>query len=133
MLFTNDVLGNTTLIDLLSKLIDNKQSEAIGLAFDGFFAKTHSAQGFEFRFYRAKDSRGWLTEAFGGEDYTVANIHLDIRPIDVVASFYKPVDRQPTPEVKQPETQSNDQLARAVGAGGLNTARTVTAAKSTGK
>ena len=100
-LFTNDVLGNTTLVDVLTKLMDNKQSEAIGLAFDGFFAKTQATQGFEFRFYRAKDSRGWLTEAFGGEDYTVSNIHLDIRPIDVVASFYKPVDRQPLAEVQE--------------------------------
>ncbi len=54
MLFTNDVLGNTTLIDVLTKLMDNKQSEAIGLAFDGFFAKTQATQGFEFRFYRAR-------------------------------------------------------------------------------
>ena len=130
-LFTNDVLGNTTLIDLLSKLIDNKQSEAIGLAFDGFFAKTQAAQGFEFRFYRSKDSRGWLTEAFGGEDYTVANIHLDIRPIDVVASFYKPVDREPAPV--QPETQTSDQLARAAEEGGLNSTRNATAAKAPSK
>ena len=45
-LFTNDVLGNTTLVDVLTKLMDNKQSEAIGLAFDGFFAKTKATQGF---------------------------------------------------------------------------------------
>jgi cyanophycinase len=136
-LFTNDVLGNTTLVDVLTKLMDNKQSEAIGLAFDGFFAKTQAAQGFEFRFFRAKDSRGWRTEAFGGEDYTVSNIHLDIRPIDVVASFYKPVDRQPVAAVPPaqpavPEAQSDNQFARAA-ASGLETARTAAAAKSAGK
>jgi cyanophycinase len=95
VLFSNDILGNTTLIDLLTKLINNKQSEAIGLAFDGLFAKTHAAQGFEFRFYREADSVGWVTEAFGGEDFTVSNIHLDVQPIDVVASFYKPAPALP--------------------------------------
>jgi cyanophycinase len=100
LFFSNDILGNTAVADLLAKLINNKKPEAIGLAFDGFFATTHSTQGFEFRFYRAEDSVGWCTEAYGGEDYTVSNIHLDIRPIEVVAAFYKPADELAKATVK---------------------------------
>jgi cyanophycinase len=91
--FSNDILGNTTVAEMLAKLINNKKAEAIGLAFDGNFARQQATQGFEFRFYRAKDSLGWCTEAYGGEDYTVTNIHLDIRPVDVMASFYKPTSQ----------------------------------------
>ncbi|HEY5310889.1 MAG TPA: cyanophycinase, partial [Pirellulales bacterium] len=90
--FSNDILGNTTVAEMLALLINNKKAEAIGLAFDGYFARQQTAQGFEFRFYRAKDSLGWCTEAYGGEDYTVTNIHLDIRPVDVMASFYRPAE-----------------------------------------
>jgi cyanophycinase len=90
--FSNDILGNTTVAEMLARLINNKKAEAIGLAFDGYFARQQTTQGFEFRFYRAKDSLGWCTEAYGGEDYTVTNIHLDIRPVDVMASFYRPAE-----------------------------------------
>ena len=51
-LFTNDILGNNAVCDLLNKLMINKTGEAIGLAFDGSAAATATTQGFEFRFYR---------------------------------------------------------------------------------
>lgn len=86
-LFTNDILGNNAVCDLLNKLMNNKTGEAIGLAFDGSAAATATTQGFEFRFYRGKDTLGWHTEAFGGEDFTISNIHLDVRPIAVGPLF----------------------------------------------
>jgi cyanophycinase len=86
-LFTNDILGNNAVCDILRKLIINKTGEAIGLAFDGGAAATATTPGFEFRFYRGKDTVGWHTEAFGGEDFTIANMHLDIRPISVGPLF----------------------------------------------
>jgi cyanophycinase len=83
-----DVLGNATVADLMGRLIDNEEPEAIGLAFSGADARDQPAEGFEFRFYRGPDSRGWYTESFGGEDYTVLNIHLDIRPIAIAGPLY---------------------------------------------
>ncbi|TXT33201.1 MAG: cyanophycinase, partial [Planctomycetota bacterium] len=44
---------------------------------------------FEFKFYRGPDSKGWYTEEFGGEDYTVLNVHLDIRPIRINGPLYE--------------------------------------------
>jgi cyanophycinase len=88
-LFFNDILANTTVTDLLAKLLEHTTGEAIGLAFDGFRARNEPTRGFEFRFYRDKDTVGWHTDARGGEDYTIANVHLDIRPIEIVAPLYK--------------------------------------------
>jgi cyanophycinase len=88
-LFANDILGNNAVCDLLKKIMLNKTGEAIGLAFDGSAAATATTQGFEFRFYRGKDTLGWHTEAFGGEDFTIANMHLDVRPISVGPLFVK--------------------------------------------
>ncbi len=88
-LFFSDILGNTTVADVMSKLIECKHDEAIGLAFDGNVARREPTQGFEFRFYREQDSVGWYSHANGTDEYTVANIHLDIRPIEVLGPLYK--------------------------------------------
>lgn len=87
-LFFNDILGNTTVADLMGKLMDSIHSEAIGLAFDGTEARKHAVDGFEFKFIRDDDSIAWYTEAYGGDDYTVLNIRLDIRPIRITGPLY---------------------------------------------
>ena len=88
-MFYTDILGNAAVADLLGRLIDNKEPEAIGLAFSGLDSKHEPSDGFEFKFYRGPDSKGWYTEEFGGEDYTVLNIHLDIRPIRINGPLYE--------------------------------------------
>ncbi len=88
-MFYNDILSNTTVADLMGRLIDCVHSEAIGLAFDGDRARSESVDGFEFRFTRDENSLGWYTEAFGGDDYTVLNIRLDIRPIRIAGPLYQ--------------------------------------------
>lgn len=92
-LFFNDILGNTTVADLMGKLMDSIHSEAIGLAFDGTEARKHSVDGFEFKFIRDDDSVAWYTEAYGGDDYTVLNIRLDIRPIRITGPLYDAGDK----------------------------------------
>ncbi|MFO0870918.1 MAG: cyanophycinase [Pirellulales bacterium] len=84
----NDILGNMAVYDLMVRLIDNRGDEGLGLAFDGAAALAGPTRGFEFRFYRGADSVGWHTEAFGGDDYTVANIHVDITPVQLVGPLY---------------------------------------------
>lgn len=86
--FSNDILGNTAVLDVMCRLLDNRNDEAIGLAFDGAAARQGPVDGFEFRFYRADDTVGWETESFGGDDYTVVNIHLDIAPIKLTGPLY---------------------------------------------
>ncbi len=93
-LFFNDILGNTTVADLMGKLMECMHAEAIGLAFDGTEARKHSVDGFEFKFIRDDESIAWYTESHGGDDYTVLNIRLDIRPIRITGPLY---DAEVTP------------------------------------
>ena len=88
-MFYTDILGNCAVADLLGRLIDNKESEAIGLAFSGLDARDQPSDGFEFKFYRGPDSLGWYTEDYGGEDYTVLNIHMDVRSIRIAGPLYE--------------------------------------------
>ncbi len=87
-LFFNDILGNMTVPDLMGKLMENVDGVAIGLAFDGIEARQHSVDGFEFKFTRDNESFAWYTESYGGDDYTVLNIRVDIRPIRITGPLY---------------------------------------------
>lgn len=94
--FYTDMLGDTTIVNAMGNLIDNKDGELYGLAFDGRALRQAAADadaslGFEFRLYRGDDSRGWYTGAFGGEDYTVVNLYLDITPVRMGRPFYRPL------------------------------------------
>ena len=88
-----DMLGDTTIANAMANLIDNKDSEAIGLAASGVpdAADTKPDLGFEFRLRRVPESIGWYTGAFGGEDYTVVNIALDVVPVLITRPMYKPL------------------------------------------
>ncbi len=97
-LFFNDILANMAVADLMGELIDSTQQEAIGLAFDGGRARFEAVDGFEFRFSRDERSRGWYTEAFGGDDYTVENIRLDIQPIRLTGPLYQNFQQAPVAE-----------------------------------
>lgn len=88
-IFMPDILGNTTVLDMMNRLLSSRRGEGIGLAFDGNVARMQSAPGFEFRFYRDKDTFGWVTGSKGQGEHTVANIHLDIRPIEITGPLYK--------------------------------------------
>jgi cyanophycinase len=84
-----DILGNTTVVDVMQNLIDNVQTEAIGLAFGGP-TETQPELGFEFRFRKGADSAGYDTGKMGGEDNTVLNIYLDVVPVVMALPLYRP-------------------------------------------
>jgi len=91
-LFSADILGNSTVVDLMSKLIDSDQPEAIGLSLDS----PNGVQpdlGFEFKLSRTSDSVGYMSSLT--EQYSVYNMRLDIRPIVVQRPLYQ--YRQATP------------------------------------
>ncbi|HEY9626849.1 MAG TPA: cyanophycinase [Coleofasciculaceae cyanobacterium] len=88
-IFTADILENTAVVDLMGNLIDNSHPEAIGLAFTQATDVPESDLGFEFKFYKQSDSLGYYTGTFGGEDYSVENIHLDVTPIQMGKPLYQ--------------------------------------------
>ncbi len=104
-MFYPDMLGDGVIVNAISNLIDNKQNEVIGLAFsanstDGPNSKLSGAGksksknqasdlGFEFRFRKGRDRVGYFSSATGGENYTVANIYLGVRPIILARPLYQ--------------------------------------------
>lgn len=89
--FYPDVLGESVLLQLMTNFIDNRQSEVLGLAFNvakGTGSKTDL--GFEFRFRKGADSVGYFSASLGSDDYTVANIYLDVRPVRMRSPLYGP-------------------------------------------
>ncbi|MET0208458.1 MAG: cyanophycinase [Burkholderiaceae bacterium] len=85
-LFSADILGNSTVVDLMSKLIDSDQPEAIGITL-GSPSGVQPDLGFEFRFTRAGDSVGY--QSASTEAYSIYNLRLDIRPILIRRPLYQ--------------------------------------------
>jgi cyanophycinase len=85
-LFYTDILGNSAVADLMARLIDSDQPEAIGVAL-GSPRDVQPDLGFEFRFSRAKDSVGYVSSTT--EAYSIYNLRLDIRPIQVRQPLYQ--------------------------------------------
>jgi cyanophycinase len=88
-LFSADILGNSTVVDLMSKLIDSDQPEAIGLTL-GSIQGVQPDLGFEFKLTRAPDSIGY--QSLVTEAYSVYNMRLDVRPIVVRQPLYQYAD-----------------------------------------
>jgi cyanophycinase len=83
------MLGNTTLVDMMGALMESVSPVAMGLAFDGSAARKQSVDGFEFKFIRDDETIAWYTESFGGDDYTIVNLRLDIRPVRITGPLYE--------------------------------------------
>jgi cyanophycinase len=84
--FTNDILGNKAVLDLMGNLIDNAQQEAIGIAF-GNPRDPYPDLGFEFRFSKTLNSAGYTSSE--AEAYSVLKLRLDIRPIQLQQPLYR--------------------------------------------
>lgn len=90
-----DMLGERIISNAMAYLIDSKLTQVRGLAFDALAPSDHARAdlGFAFRLYKGKDSMGWYTDAQGGEDYTVANIYLDVAPVKMARPLFTPWPR----------------------------------------
>lgn len=84
-IFSNDILGNNAVTDLLGQLLDNQRASAIGLAF-GDGTDERPELGFEFEFKRTSETVGFLSDS--SESFTALNIRLDIRPVKIRFPWY---------------------------------------------
>jgi cyanophycinase len=119
MPFVPDILGDNAIANAMGNLLDNRQGEALGLAFAGvpLADDPEPDLGFEFRLKRGPESRGWYTGAFGGEDYTVLNLGLDITPVKMRRPLYEPLveaSAPAAPPVPAGAARSRAQAAQAV-------------------
>ncbi|NCT82338.1 MAG: cyanophycinase [Comamonadaceae bacterium] len=85
-----DMLGDSTISNMMTRLIDSYRREYKGLAFDALPRPGDplAELGFLFRVYKGSDSLGWSTEEFGGEQFTVTNLYLDISPVRLPMPLY---------------------------------------------
>ncbi|WP_374661518.1 cyanophycinase [Inhella sp.] len=90
--FVLDMLGDQMVANAMRYLIDSNQSEVKGLSFDLLPPEDDPLRelGFLFRLYKAPDSVGWSTDEFGGEQYTVINVRLDITPVRLPQPLFSP-------------------------------------------
>lgn len=104
--FHADLLGDNAIVHAMTRLVDSAEREARGLVFDGraltaapqAAAEAAQAQadalpaalGFEFRLYKGSDTQAWYTGAWGGEDYSVDRIYLDVTPVRMAQPLYRP-------------------------------------------
>ncbi|MDC8783922.1 cyanophycinase [Roseateles koreensis] len=91
-LFHLDMLGDSTISNAMSYLIDSNRNEVRGLTFDVLPKPGDPVAelGFLFRLYKGRGSYGWSTDELGGEEYTVINVYLDITPVRMPQPIYGP-------------------------------------------
>lgn len=90
--FHVDMLGDNVISGAMGKLIDGAFSEVRGIAFHPRPAAGDAlgALGFEFILKKGPGSIGWATDAGGGEDYSVRDLRLQVRPIRMAQPMYTP-------------------------------------------
>ena len=89
--FYMDMLGDSTIVAAMAKLIDSAAPELRGLAVQGLAdaADTQPDLGFEFRLYKGAGSIGWCSSASGAEECTLLNLRLDVLPLMLTRPFYR--------------------------------------------
>jgi cyanophycinase len=82
--FSADILGRNALVELMENLMNNRRSEAIGIATSGP-GSTLPELGFQFTLSKTRDSVGYASAA--PHSYSILNMRLDIRPLDIGQSL----------------------------------------------
>lgn len=108
--FYADLLGDNAIVHAMAQLVDSPQRELRGLAFNGRALSGEAAHdpqpelGFEFRLYKGPDTLAWFTAAWGGEDYTLSRVRLDVAPVRMARPLYRPwaMQQSPAPEAERP-------------------------------
>ncbi|WP_445231803.1 cyanophycinase [Duganella rhizosphaerae] len=84
--YSADILGHNAVLVMMEKLIDNSQAEAIGIA-TAAPGQPRQDLGFEFKFSRLVDSVGYASAS--SEAYSILNLRLDVRPLQITRPWYK--------------------------------------------
>lgn len=84
--YSADVLGHNTILILMSKLVDNSETQAIGIATAGP-QDPRQELGFEFKLTRDASTTGYSSATM--DAYTVLDMRLDVRPLQITRPWYK--------------------------------------------
>jgi cyanophycinase len=89
--FHPNILANTAVVELMSQLMESKQTVAKGLAF-GDQNSTKGQLGYEFIFTKKTDSTAYFSSSSGAETFTLLNLNLDIYPVQMTTPLYLRLD-----------------------------------------
>ena len=81
--FFADMLGDFTVVNAMTRLVDSALPEVRGLSFN---AKNQDELAFEWRLTRGADTSAWLI----GDDYSVVAVRLDVQPVRLARPLYTP-------------------------------------------
>ena len=84
--YSTEVLGHNTILILMSKLVDNSETQAVGIAIAGPLDPRQDL-GFEFKLTRDAGTTGYSSATM--DAYTVLNMRLDVRPLQITRPWYK--------------------------------------------
>lgn len=84
--YSTDVLGHNTILILMSRLVDNSETQGIGIATAGPLDARQDL-GFEFKLTRDAGTVGYNSATM--DAYTVLNMRLDVRPLRITRPWYK--------------------------------------------
>ena len=84
--YSTEVLGHNTILILMSRLVDNSETQAIGIAIAGPLDPRQDL-GFEFKLTRDALTTGYSSATM--DSYTVLNMRLDVRPLQITRPWYK--------------------------------------------
>jgi cyanophycinase len=87
--FSPDILGQNAVVELMESLIVNRRVEAIGIATSGPQSLLPEL-GFQFTFRKTRDSVGYVSASAAPQSYSILNVRLDIRPLDIGQSLTTP-------------------------------------------
>lgn len=76
--YSNDILGNNAVLDVMEKLVDSDQQEAIGIA-SGDPRLPGPQPGFAFRFRRGAGTMAWPSASTPA--WSIRDVRLDIEPV----------------------------------------------------
>lgn len=87
-----DMLDDSTIANAMSFLIDSVQKEVRGLTYDAKAPASHPLAdlGFSFRLYKGPGSIGWYADELGSDEYTIADLYLDIAPVRMARPVFTP-------------------------------------------
>ncbi|TFW28216.1 cyanophycinase [Duganella callida] len=78
--FSADILAKYALVELMENLMNNRRSEAVGIATGGA-STTLPPAVFQFTLSKTRDSVGYASAA--PQSYSILNMRLDIRPLEL--------------------------------------------------
>jgi cyanophycinase len=83
--YSADILGHDAALVMMTRLIDNSYSEAIGIA-TAAPGEPRQELGFRFKFSRTANTIGYASQKT--EAYTILGMRLDVTPLHIVRPWY---------------------------------------------